>query len=133
MVVDRSQSLFFFVPQDILAVKQVYVIYINMGYIYCIYYGIYICYIHCIYYGIYIFVISIVYIDSDKRGSRPLKTQLMRLLRAKSTLGCSQELIMSQISFANIFVANILEKIFVKRIWNYSFAKNWDPKFANIC
>ena len=59
------------------------------------------------------FVISIVYIDSDKRGSRPLKTQLMRLLRAKSTLGCSQELIMSQISFANIFVANILKKIFV--------------------
>ena len=58
------------------------------------------------------FVISIVYIDSDKRGSRPLKTQLMRLLRAKSTLGCSQELIMSQISFANIFVANILKKIF---------------------
>ena len=112
MVVDRSQSLFFFVPQDILAVKQVYVIYINMGYIYCIYYG------------IYIFVISIVYIDSDKRGSRPLKTQLMRLLRAKSTLGCSQELIMSQISFANIFVANIIEKIFVKRIWNHSFAKN---------
>ena len=27
MVVDRSQSLFFFVPQDILTVKQLYVMY----------------------------------------------------------------------------------------------------------
>ena len=99
MVVDRSQSLFYFVLQDTLTVKQIYVIYI--------------CYFCCIYYAIYMFIISIVYIDSDKRGSRPLKTQLMRLLRAKSTLGCSRELIMSQISFANIFVANILKKIFV--------------------
>ena len=106
MVVDRSQSLFFFVPQDILTVKQLYVIYMWA--------------ISIVYIMVYIFVISIVYIDSDKRGSRPLKTQLMRLLRAKSTLGCSQELIMSQISIANIFVANILEKIFDRTIWNYS-------------